>query len=68
MRAGLSRYRLLWLNLTGDAEVIPRDPIAPLLPDRRRYFHNSGQAPFRSSWLAGSFTCGYASTSSFLGQ
>jgi hypothetical protein len=39
-----------------------------LLPSCRRYFHNSGQAPFRSSWLASSFTCGYASTSSFLGQ
>src|ERR1019366_7070515 len=37
-------------------------------PHCRRYFHNSGQAPFRSSWLASSFTCGYASTSSFLGQ
>jgi hypothetical protein len=25
-------------------------------------------AKLRSSWLASSFTCGYASTSSFLGQ
>gem|GEM_PF-5156048 len=27
-----------------------------------------GPAPLRSSWLASSFTCGYAITSSFLGQ